>query len=50
MAASGIAPAASSRAAVGAVSSATCPRRATTPAVSGLPSTAIDSLIVHGTP
>ena len=45
-----IAPVARSRAAVDAVSLATSPLRATTPAVSGAPSTAIDSLIVHGTP
>ena len=47
---SGIAPAASSRGALGAVSAATSSRRATTPEVNGMPSSAIASLIVQGTP
>ena len=46
----GIAPAAISRAAAGAVSVARKSLRATSPAQWGIPSTANDSLIVHGTP
>ncbi len=45
-----MAPAARSRATWGASSSATMSLRATTPAVQGSPSTAISSLMVHGTP
>ena len=45
-----MAPAAMSRAAVGAVSVERYSRLPTTPAQLGIPSTAIDSLIVHGTP
>src|SRR5437667_6130088 len=45
-----IAPASSSRRAVGADPVASLPRRAATPAVCGMPATATDSLIVNGTP
>jgi hypothetical protein len=43
-------PASSIRCAAGAVVSETWPRRATRPAQFGIPFSAIDSLIVHGTP
>ena len=50
MTASGIAPASRRRRAAGAVSAARWSRRLSRPAQLGIPASAIDSLIVHGTP
>ena len=47
---SGIAPRSSRRCVVGADCGASVPLRATTPAVLGMPTNPIDSLIVQGTP
>ena len=47
---SGIAPAATRRLTAVAVCDARCSRRASTPAVLGMPSSAIDSFTVNGTP